>query len=116
MHLSNIDVKLQKIVSPNQICQVVMIRGLCNPWKQLVFYNFDMAMNKDILMNIIDELYEAGFMVVAITSDMGLNMTIWKNLNIGLETHFNNISELFFHSSKIKQKNICRFLSSIETD
>ena len=73
-----------------------------------------MAMNKDILMNII-ELYEAGFMVVAITNDMGLNMIIWKNLNIGLETHF-NISELFFHSSKIKQKNICRFLSSIETD
>lgn len=40
-------------------------------------------MTKDIITNIISNLYEAGYIVVAICSDMGQrNMCLWSELNI----------------------------------
>jgi hypothetical protein len=40
-------------------------------------------MTKDILFNIIAEVHNAGFEVVALVSDMGpTNVGLWKNLDI----------------------------------
>lgn len=44
-------------------------------------------MTEVILNNIISQLYESHFTVVAVTSDMGTgNISLWKQLNVGHET------------------------------
>lgn len=48
-----------------------MIRGLTSAWRQLIYYNLDTDMNKDILFDIIQKAEAAGFLVVAIVNVMG---------------------------------------------
>lgn len=77
--------KEQKIYGPHKTCQFVMARGLFNSWKQPVYYDFDQQMTKKILFEIVQELYNVGYTVVALTCDMGTrNMALWKDLNIGV--------------------------------
>jgi len=57
-------------------------------------------MTKSILFDIITSLYEIGYIVVAITNDMGAtNMALWKDLNIGIEmsTSDPTIKNFFIH-------------------
>lgn len=75
----------QKIYGPHKTCQVIMIRGLFSKWKQPIFYEYFKSMTKDILFEIIEALYKIGYIVVAMTSDMGpTNMSLWKQLNVGI--------------------------------
>lgn len=96
MYVSNrvdIEKKSQQKIGPHRSCQTVMIRGLIDNWKQPVYYAFDQPMTKLILIEIITKIYEAGFMVVAIVSDMGsTNIALWKELNIGYDkcSHFDH--------------------------
>lgn len=63
-----------------------MARGLFSKWKQPVFYDYDRAMDKKLLDNIIMNLYESGFTVVATTSNLGSsNSTVKNYLKIGTE-------------------------------
>lgn len=56
-----------------------------NNWKQPIFYNYDTAMTKELLNNIIEALHEHGFNVIAIVSDMGSsNVGLWRNLDISI--------------------------------
>lgn len=59
----DIDKKQQQVLGPHKACQAVMARGLICKWKQPVFYQFDQAMTKAILEDIISELYRANFIV-----------------------------------------------------
>ena len=61
------------LYAPKNRVQCAMIRGLSGAWKQLVFYDFDVAMSKDILFSIIVNVEAAGFLVVATVSDLGPN-------------------------------------------
>lgn len=87
LYISNkldLERKQQKIYGPHRTCQFVMARGLFKHWRQPIYYNFDEAMSRDILFNIIQSLYLADYIVVAVTCDMSLtNMKLWKNLHIG---------------------------------
>lgn len=48
-------------------------------------YGYDTPMTKDLLYQIIDQLYNVGFNVIAIVSDMGSsNIGLWKTLNISI--------------------------------
>lgn len=48
------------------------------------YYKFDQLMSKEILENVIAELFQANFIVVAISSDMGPgNVSLWNKLNVG---------------------------------
>lgn len=98
VYLSNridIDKKEQQRIGPHKSCQTVFARGLIDNWKQPVFYDFDQPMTKDILNPIISKLYEAGFTVVGIVSDMGTGNTgLWSKLNIGHDKNW------FFPSSQ----------------
>lgn len=78
----------EQIIGPHKTTQVVMARGLFNKWKQPVFYNYDRAMDKKLLENIIMKLYENGFTVVATTSDLGSSNSIVKNY-LKIETQEN---------------------------
>lgn len=79
------DSKNDNIYEPKRSVQCAMLRGLLKPWKQLVFYDFDCDMTKNILDNIIHEVETAGFIVAAIVSDLGpKNLALWKQLNINV--------------------------------
>lgn len=86
IHLSNridINKKDEQVIGPHKTCQTVMARGLISNWKQPVFYDFDQPMKKEILNQIISALFNAGFTVVAIVSDMGpMNMKYFSEMNI----------------------------------
>jgi hypothetical protein len=81
------DSKLEKLVGPCGKVQVIMARGLFEKWKQPIYYKFDQPMTKDILMEAVCRLYDAGYEVVASTSDMG-NKGVWGELQITPDHHF----------------------------
>lgn len=89
IYLSNkicIDKLTEQKLGPHKCCQTVMARGLCGQWKQPVYYNFDQAMIQKILNIIISNLHEAGFIVVAITYDIGSrNMGLMSDLKVGYD-------------------------------
>lgn len=81
----------QKIYGPHKTCQVVMVRGLFSKWRQPIYYEYSKPMTKEILLEIVAVLYNIGYIVVATTCDMGpTNMSLWKELNIGIETENEN--------------------------
>lgn len=89
VYLSNriyIDKKQEQIVGPHNTCQTVIARGLISNWKQPVYFKFDQPMKKEILEDIISQLYIARFIVVAIVCDMGSsNVSLWTKLNVGYD-------------------------------
>lgn len=85
--IASIDRKLEQKVGPHKNCQVVMARGLFKSWKQPIYYDFDKAMTHDILLDIIRQLYDAGYIVVATVCDMGpKNKEIFHALGCDLDT------------------------------
>lgn len=65
--------------------QVVMARGLFSNWKQPIFIAFDKKITKEILFNIITELHQISFNVVACVSDCGAsNVGLWKVLGVDI--------------------------------
>lgn len=104
----------QKIYGPHKTSQFVMARGLFGKWKQPIFYEYDKPMTKDILIDIITCLQEAGYTVVAVTSDLGsTNASLWKSINIGIKiSNFKN-SKL---TNKPGQEKQCFFLHPLDNN
>lgn len=74
------------VMGPYNQMQIVLVRGLVAKWKQPVFIDFDKKMTDEILTNIIGELYNVGYTVVACVCDCGGgNMGLWKKLNINID-------------------------------
>ena len=79
-----IDKKEEKRIGPHKTVQFGMIRGLFKRWKQPVYYNFDQPLSTDIINETIAKVYDAGFTVIAMTTDLGsTNSRLWSLLNIG---------------------------------
>ena len=56
-----------------------MVRGLCSPWKQPIFYALDQDMTFGTLSQVIRDLERLSLKVVAAVSDMApKNETMWK--------------------------------------
>ena len=78
------DARSDQVLSGSKL-QVGMLRGLCRPWKQVIYSDVDAPMTPSNLSSIIMKVEEAGLQVVAVVSDMGVqNETLWKN--VGLTT------------------------------
>ncbi|XP_011051106.1 PREDICTED: uncharacterized protein LOC105144108 [Acromyrmex echinatior] len=88
----NFDAKFEKLVGPYGKVQVMMVRGLFSNWKQPIYYKFDQPMNKCILLESITLLYNAGYQVIAIVSDMD-NRGVWTELDISPYKY----NKYFFH-------------------
>jgi len=59
--------------------------GLLSNWKQPIFYNYDTAITKKLLYNIIEALHIHSFNVIAIVSDMGSSKVgLWKDLGVSI--------------------------------
>lgn len=97
------DEKEDKILGPHSQVQVVMCRSLCKSWKQPVYYQFDEQMRGRILLHIITAVQKAGYIVVAVVSDLGgKNSTVWKDPNV---TYLNSC----FENPDLKNKRIWVF-------
>lgn len=58
-------------------------KGLFAKWKQPLYYDYDSPMTQELLFEVITQLNDCGFEVVAIVSDMGpTNIRLWKCLGI----------------------------------
>lgn len=80
------DASTDKVIGPFKQAQVIMARGLIGNWKQPVYYNFDTPITKNILDDVISQLYSASFTVVALTTDLGGgNQSFLKELDIHTE-------------------------------
>lgn len=78
--------KEQKVYGPHKTCQFVIARGLLKNWKQPIYYDFDKLMSPDILLTLIQNLHQIGYVVIAIVCDMSpTNMKLWRELNIGID-------------------------------
>lgn len=83
---------MELVLEPHKTVQVMIVRGLVSNWKQPVYYSYDSPM-KEVLHNVISILYDSGYNVVAMTSDMGsTNIALWKTLGVSFENQF------FIHS------------------
>ena len=71
----------ERVYGPNNNAQVAMIRGLFRNFIQPVFYVFDTAMNKDILLSAISNLEDIGFCTEGIVCDLGVtNQSLFREL------------------------------------
>lgn len=49
------------LYGPKEKVHCGMIRGLISPWKQLIYYEFDTLMTKDVLHAMIEKVETSGF-------------------------------------------------------
>ncbi|CAI6359962.1 unnamed protein product [Macrosiphum euphorbiae] len=77
------DLKKQQIIGPHNKVQVMFARGLFDNWKLPIYFDFDQDMTINILHEAISKLYECGFIVVAMVSDLGsTNRKLQKQLEV----------------------------------
>ena len=73
-------------MGPHKTIQVGMVRGLFSRWKQPIYYAFDTPLSASIILEVIEKLYNAGY-VVALTTDLGpTNTGIQKELHVGIDS------------------------------
>lgn len=81
-----IERKEEKRIGPHKTAQVGMVRGLFSKWKQPVYYDFDKPLTKEVLLDVINKLYDSGYTVVTVTTDLGpTNTGVWSSMNIGVK-------------------------------
>lgn len=76
MHTSNrrcINKKKQQILGSYKTIQTVIVMGLLSQWKQLIYYDFDTAMRKGVLLQIICDSVLLSFTVLTIRTYLGLS-------------------------------------------
>lgn len=61
----------ERIMGPYNNVQVILIRSLMRKWKQPIYYNFDTAVTKTLLLEAVEVVESCGFKVRAFVSDMG---------------------------------------------
>ena len=69
------------VYGPAKKVQAVILRGLTSKWKQLIFYDFDVKMTKNLLLSIISKCEEYGIKIHAVIFDMG-NHTFMSQFRI----------------------------------
>ncbi len=67
------DKQTDRVIGPHKAANVVMARGLCNPWKVPVFYQHNAKLTKDTLMDIVKRLESEGLHVLSLVTDQGSN-------------------------------------------
>ncbi len=73
----------QRVYGPHGNAQVAMVRGLFKNFVQPIYYDFDQAMNKELLFSILERLDNIGLCTQGIVSDLGVtNQALWRSLGI----------------------------------
>ena len=86
------DSRSKRIFGGVKKMQVVMARGLFSPWKQVIFYDFQTNMTKELLDSLIIKCEEHGLKVRGVVFDLG-NHTFQKDMGL---MKYDQIEEKFF--------------------
>ena len=73
--------RLKKLFIQHKKVQVVQVRGLIQPWKQIVYYDFDTNMDMQLLNALIVQCEQSNVKVRVIVCDMG-NTQLLSNLKV----------------------------------
>jgi len=88
------DQSRDQFMGPHSTMNVMMARGLCSPWKQPIYADFDKALDKSTLLKIIQKFAESGLLVKTLTHDLGSkNVALWKELNVSHSTPYFETSQ-----------------------
>lgn len=72
-----------KVLGPGKKVQVIMAQGLYGRWKNVVYFNYNTDVTVKILNEVITALSQAGFPVVSVTCDMGIeNRDLYSKLGV----------------------------------
>ena len=74
---------LKELLPKAKKALAVIVRGLKNPFKEVVFYDFDRGMDLKLLEEIIKRVEKAGAAVRTITLDMG-NKTLLSQCQVNM--------------------------------
>ena len=94
--MTTYDAQLDQVLVPHKHLEQFMAGGVFTSWKLPVMYDFDQAVTKTMLLQLIVAMDEAGARVVATVSDMaGANQALWKQLGVAYDgqTSFANPAE-----------------------
>jgi hypothetical protein len=82
-NIGDIDRYLDLAIGPNKMVQTVMVRGLCSGWKYPIFCEFDTALSKTVLFEIIMALEALGVKMLIATCDQGSkNLGLARQLGV----------------------------------
>ena len=81
------DQSSDRVLGPHKKLQLVMARGICQNWKQPVFFNFDQPMKLDLLFRIVISLETNGLQIWAVNFDLG-NVGLLGELGVSTEKPF----------------------------
>ena len=79
----------------------------------MIYYNYDTPLDyESIIKKVIEELYDAGYIVVGVTSDQGsTNASIWKHLDVGVEKGQN----CYFYHPRDENLNVFVFADDVSS-
>lgn len=78
--------KMDKFLLPSDYAFMVMAKGLCAKWQQVVYYSFDTNPTPDLVHFIVEKLEGCGLIPVAVVSDLGPhNRVLWEKMKITID-------------------------------
>lgn len=79
----------KRVLRPVDQVLVMMVKGLCSNWQQVVYYNFDKTPTKELIASVLDKLEGIGLIPVATVCDLGTkNLGTFKQLGVSVAKPF----------------------------
>lgn len=79
----------KRVLRPVGQVLVMMVKGLCSNWQQVVYYNFDKLPTKKLIASVLEKLEGIGLIPVATVCDMGTkNIATFKQLGVNTAKPF----------------------------
>jgi hypothetical protein len=88
-----------QIIGPHREANVLMLRGLFAKWKLPIWYGYDQALAKDVLLDIIKKVEAEGIDIAGVVCDQG-----GKNLGLAKKMGIDHENTVFDHPSCPGQK------------
>lgn len=77
------DASRKRVLRPVDQALVMMVKGLCTNWQQVVYYNYDKRPTKKLLNNVLANIEKCGLVPVAMVCDMGpKNVATFNELGV----------------------------------
>ena len=84
MGIASYDQQLDQVLGPFKHLQVFLVCGIFKSWKLPMYYAFNQPATKQIFLEVVRAVEDAGGRVVSAVNDMGSgNLALWKSLGIG---------------------------------
>lgn len=79
----------KRVLRPVDQVLVMMVKGLCSNWQQVVYYNFDKLPTKELIGSVLEKLEGIGLIPVATVCDLGTkNVATFNQLGVNIAKPF----------------------------